>query len=875
MRVDARALEALFHEAVSRPRPERAAFVRARTEGDPALRDELLELLREVPESGEDSPLFTLSGALGESDAGDAPDLGRHAGPYHLVECIGRGGMGIVYRGVRVDGQLEREVAVKLVRAALDGEALLRRFRRERQILARLEHPRIPRLLDAGATRDGRPYLVMDLVRGEPLLAHCDARRLDLGARLRLFTALSDTVAAAHALGVVHRDLKPGNVLVSAEGDIRLLDFGVAASLTAGLGPTTTQAGLGLGTPAYASPEQARGAPPRPTDDVYSLGVLLAELLCGLRPGAHGPSARQAFAALDPVEAARLADLRATQPGALRRRLAGDLGSILLQALHADPARRYASARELSDDLERHLGGRPVRARRPRLSYRLACFSRRRRRELVGLALGACVLAAVAVAGHWASQRARHSEQALARLLDSMVYEIDTRLADQAGTLEARARALEMAIEGLERLRTGRPFDPLVVDKLAAAYTRLGDIQGASRHVSLTRSPEALAAWNRAQALRHDLLHAAPPDRLDEQRSALAGLLVRVAAHKLDHGTDLRQPRRLLARAEQLATAADQETRATLTLALWLLAEIDYREGQWISAELRLARLVDLDPGLHGAALAMRGTLAQDGGDARRAAELQRAALGELEGTRRARPANATARRDVVRLRVATANTLAHPHMPNLGDRAGARTLLEDALVLATSLAADEPGNERARLDAAVVQCTLGWTLGTTDAVRADALLAEGLATLERFVRRDPPGTRLAAAAANCHLLAAARGRERRRPHDAARHYAAAADLLEALPDHGHDEVRLWRLREAWLGLATTHARLGEPERARAAAARAHALAGRIWRVDPRPWHAQRRAAAEHAVARLALPGPQAARPAGVVHAVGGARARP
>jgi hypothetical protein len=861
MHVDPAALEALFHEAVSRPRAERTAFVRARAKGQPALREELLELLREVPESGDEAPLFTLSETLDPRATDDAPDLGRLAGPYRLVECIGRGGMGIVYRGVRADGQLERQVAIKLVRDALDGQAVLRRFRRERQILAGLEHPRIPRLLDAGTTSDGRPYLVMDLIRGQTLVAHCDARRLDPDARLRLFAALCDTVAAAHALGIVHRDVKPSNVLVTDQGDLRLLDFGVAASFATGLDTTTTTpTGRVLGTPAYASPEQVRGAPARPTDDVYSLGVLLAELLCGLRLHAQASSAARAFAALDPAEAARLADQRAAQPDALRRRLAGDLNYILRQALHVDPARRYPSARELAADVERHLGGHPVRARRSRLPYRLACFARRRPRDITALVLGVCILTAAVAAAHWASQRARHSEQALARLASSMVYEIDARLADQAGTLEARARALEAAIEGLERLVEGRPFDPLAADKLAEAYTRLGDIQGASRHVSLARSPEALAAWNRALALRHELLRAAPPAAHDAQRAALAGLLVRTAAHTLDHGTDLSEPQRLLTRAEQLTAgghAGDDATRATRTLALWLLAEVDYREGRWRCAEQRLAHIDALDPGRHAVVLAMRGTLAQDGGDARAAARFQREALADLERARRARPASATTRRDVVRLQVATANTLAHPHMPNLGDRAGARALLEDALALATSLTADEPANERAQLDAAIVQCTLGWALGSSAAARADTLLDDGLATLERFVRRAPPGTRLAAAAANCRLLAAAREHERRRPAEAARHYAAAADVLEALPGHAHDEIRLWRLREAWLGSATVQARLGRRAAARVAALRGQALANRIWSVDPRPWHAQRRAAAARTAARLTAGGRQ------------------
>ncbi len=317
--------------------------------------------------------------APGSADSGPPPP--ERIGPYRVLAEIGSGGMGTVYRAVRED--FPKTVALKVVRSSLDGTLLRRRFRHERAILAGLEHPSIARLYDGGTTEDGRPYLVMELVDGLPLLEHAERHGLPAGARVELFLEVCAAVAFAHGRGVVHRDLKPGNVLVDAAGCPKLLDFGVAKLLDPATGegePTITIAPLM--TPEYASPEQVRGEPVGPASDVYSLGVLLHELLCGRRPyPLASRSARE-------VEKA-VCD---TEPVGLPRELGADLDAIVRKALRKDPRQRYLSAEALAADLRRYLDGLPVLARRGTWRYRAGKLLARHRALVAALILGAVAL---------------------------------------------------------------------------------------------------------------------------------------------------------------------------------------------------------------------------------------------------------------------------------------------------------------------------------------------------------------------------------------------------------------------------------------------------------------------------------------------------
>lgn len=398
--------DALFAAALEMDASARDGFLRRECAGRPDVRREVEELLAAaaaaescfgpVPGAiGEtlDECLTERVGAPAESDEADS-SAGRRIGRYRLVRRLARGGMGTVYLAERADGAFERRVAMKLLRRGLDTDDILVRFRAERQILADLEHPHIARLIDGGSTADGRPYLVMEYVAGVPITDYCVRESLDLPARLRLFTEVSDAVHFAHRHGVVHRDIKPANILVDDRGQVKLLDFGIARLVGGETETARTHPGLRLMTPDHASPEQVRGEEVDVTSDVYQLGLLLYELLSGskaYRVADRSVTELERVVCREPVEppSSRAAP-------SLRRRLRGDLDSIVLRALHKVPLRRYPSVDLLALDVRRHLQDRPVSARAGARGYRLRHFCRRNRTRLL-LGAGTCTLLFLAV----------------------------------------------------------------------------------------------------------------------------------------------------------------------------------------------------------------------------------------------------------------------------------------------------------------------------------------------------------------------------------------------------------------------------------------------------------------------------------------------
>lgn len=416
----------LFSEALALPEAERAAFLDSACGGDAALRADLESLLAVLPAA---KKLFDGAPHLAATD-GSTPDpkpdpaLDLTLGPWRLRERIATGGMGAVYRGERVDAAFRKQVAVKIISPWLDSADIVERFRRERQVLADLEHPHIARLLDGGATPDGRPYLVMEFVDGQPIDRYADQARLSVTARLRLFLTVCEAVQFAHRNLVIHRDLKPGNILVDREGQVKLLDFGIAKVLG---GEATVDAETGSGpdltmpaamTPRYASPEQVLGHRVTTATDVYSLGVLLCELLSGASPyempTLMTPTAARVICESEPTRPSRVAarqDAAVTaqrehSPARLAQALAGDLDNIVLKTLRKDPARRYASVDELAADIRRHLDGLPVLAAPDRLSYRAGKFLRRHRSLTIATTATVALLATALVVSIGALRRA-------------------------------------------------------------------------------------------------------------------------------------------------------------------------------------------------------------------------------------------------------------------------------------------------------------------------------------------------------------------------------------------------------------------------------------------------------------------------------------
>jgi serine/threonine-protein kinase len=390
-------VSALFAELLDLPHAERNARLAALAHDTP-LHAELLSLLASADSVGD---RFEQSATI-PAPTPDAPRIGRRIGPYELVREIGQGGMGTVYEGERVDDDFRKRVAIKLVSVVGHRAQALARFQRERQLLARLEHRNIAALVDGGVTDEGEPYFIMEYVEGEPIDRWCAARHLGLRERLALFRQVCAAVQYAHEHLIIHRDLKPGNILVAEDGTVKLLDFGIAklADPTVADTETLTQTGALPMTVAYASPEQLRGDEVTTASDIYSLGVVLYELVTGVRPFA--PTSRGA-ALLD--RGVPTAPSRAVVPDSgptrepdtavrLRRALAGDVDSIILMALRPEADRRYRTAQQLADDLQRFLTGLPVMAQPDTLGYRVGKFARRNR-----VAVAAAALAVTALVG--------------------------------------------------------------------------------------------------------------------------------------------------------------------------------------------------------------------------------------------------------------------------------------------------------------------------------------------------------------------------------------------------------------------------------------------------------------------------------------------
>lgn len=352
----------LFHAALALAPDARAEFLAGACGDDAGLRCEVAEMLA----AHEDAGRLVVEDRFLADDPEDDPLPGRTFGAYRLLSLLGRGGMGDVYLAERSDEQYERLVAFKLIRAGHGGRATHERFLRERRILAQLEHPNIAMLLDGGVIDDGRPYLVMQYVAGEPITEWCRRRELSLRGRLELFRVVCDTVQAAHNNLIVHRDLKPANILVTADGQVKLLDFGIAKLLD-DPEPGLTVALDRLLTPEHAAPEQVSGRAVTTATDVYALGVLLYELLTDTRPFAID---RSSAGAIERAICETVPPPPSTRASGLRRTLRGELDNIVLKALRKEPHRRYQSARDLGEDVANHLAGRPVLAQGDTFAYR-------------------------------------------------------------------------------------------------------------------------------------------------------------------------------------------------------------------------------------------------------------------------------------------------------------------------------------------------------------------------------------------------------------------------------------------------------------------------------------------------------------------------
>ena len=542
-------IRTVFEEAELLDSAERAQFLERACAGDEELREEVASLLQ--AQSRADSDFMDRPAADLVQETGNAAAVssrvGSRVGPYRVVAEIGHGGMGEVYRAERIDGQFDQQVAIKLVRVGMGSAFIVERFLHERQILASLNHANIARLLDGGATHDGVPYLAMELIEGDRIDLYCQAHRLSVTERLRIFLEVCAAVQYAHQRLVIHRDIKPGNILVTKDGTPKLLDFGIAKIVDPSGDAETTMARPM--TPEYASPEQVRGEPITTATDVYSLGVVLYQLLTGASPyrvsSKSAAQLSQAITGTDPqrpstavvfamkVEASEtrpepvLSDREPT-PARLQRRLAGDLDSILLMALRKEPERRYGSVQQFAEDIRRHLDGLPVTATKGSWSYTAGKFVSRHRAAVGATALVIAALVAGIVATERQARIAR-IERARAQkrfddvrqFSDSLIFNINDALQDVPGTTGARKLLLDRASQYLDRVAGDATGDSELQRELAHAYQRLATVQGDATVSNVGEVSAAETSSQKATALFEAVAMANPNNTIDQLNVAM------------------------------------------------------------------------------------------------------------------------------------------------------------------------------------------------------------------------------------------------------------------------------------------------------------------------------------------------------------------
>ncbi len=707
-------IKSILADALEREdRAERALFVEQCCQGDAALRREVESFLDR--ETNVLEKIADGAGAVLRSQPETAKP-GRRLGAYELVREVGRGGMGTVYLARRADGRFEQQVAVKLLKRGTDTEEVLRRFHAERRILARLEHPNIARLLDGGETEDGLPFFVMEYVPGVPLTAFARQHGLSVAARLELFGKVCEAVQFAHQNLVVHRDLKPGNILVTATGEPKLLDFGLARLL----GPVegdrsalevTLEESRRL-TPAYASPEQVRGTALTTVSDVYSLGSILYELLAN-RPShifnsPHPPAAEllRVITEQEPTRLSLAADAK------IRSLLRGDLDNIVALALRKDAARRYQTVSAFADDLRRHLESRPVRARPDTWRYRTAKF--------VFLALTAAVVISIREARQ--AERRFDDVRALAH---SFLFDFHDSIRDLPGSTPARHLLVTQALAYLERLEREASGDVALRRELAQAYIQVGDVQGRPNYSNLGNLSGALSSYRRAVAIAESL----PGDGISEvvRADAWNALGELLAGSDPTRGDALRLIRRALQVREAWLARMPQEPAARRAVATSLLSlgdavfsrdvEVRYRHDDALAAERLYRRALSLCESLHAefpSSLADARGLAKvhyrlggvyyvlgqiehnDHAIFERGLEHHHHSIQLREASLAAHPANGQLKRDL-----ADGLTAKAALQTRFGDPAGALADCRRAINLFLELAAADPDNHWARLDLA------------------------------------------------------------------------------------------------------------------------------------------------------------------------------
>jgi serine/threonine protein kinase len=735
--------ERLFMAAAEQPPAARSAFLDGHC--PPELRAEVEALLAHdgLGEALVDSIVIGAALALTPDTAPIHP--GDRIGPYRVVREIGQGGMGTVYEAVREDQQFDQRVAIKVVSGGLETAFVLDRFRRERQVLADLQHPNIARLLDGGATASGSPYFAMEYLEGSSLIEY--GRDLPLRNKLGLFVQVCSAVQYAHQKLVIHRDLKPANVLVTADGIPKLLDFGIAKLLreeTAGPLPAYT----GAMTPYYASPEQLRGEAVTTASDVYSLGALLYELLCGRRP-----FEAQAGKLISP----KLIEERRTPPQAAG--LPRDLNDILARALAFDPADRYSSVERLAGDVQRYLAGRSISAREHDARDRLSKFVRRNKVAVAvsGILLGAALGSTVAVL--YNARLAQHRFDELRHLANSSLFDFHDSIKDLPGATKARAMMVNKALQYLQALARESGGEAGLLEEVATSYVRVGDVQGNPLDANLGDSAGAFKSYQKAIEILDRLAARSKLSDAGEKSRATAYLsLATLQRTRSDVAGSLRSFRTAQTFLEAYTSAHPQDTRALLDLGFLYddmsraLNSSHDVQGSLDATRKSLAihqRLVAGNPGndkyreglaesyaANGVALARAGKLAE-------ALELYRKNLELCEQLAAEQPGVHSMRRLMLAYSH-LGDTLGYPDQLNLSRPAEALEAYRHMIALAENLVAADGSDRQARFDLAMSHLRTGSAAGAVGSYsEAMAHFRKALELTQAQLASDPNNARV------------------------------------------------------------------------------------------------------------------------------------
>lgn len=546
-------IKSILEEAVEIPSESRPAFLSKSCGDDEALRREVEELLSFEENDADVLEKDALSSVFEDNSAKDLID--KQIGNYKIIGELGKGGMGVVYLAERADGEFEQKVALKLIKRGMDSDAVLRRFINERQILASLEHPNIAHLIDGGTTSDGVPFFVMEYVEGETITQYAEVKNLSLEERLNLFRQICAAVSFAHQNLVIHRDLKPSNILITKDGKVKLLDFGIAKLLKVETDDAVTATQMHVFTPEYASPEQVRGEKLTTSTDIYSLGVILYELLTENRPykteSKNISEIIKVVCESEPTAPSRaisdfrfkISDLRETEssnkltagnesktnhksqilnPKSLR----GDLDNIILKALRKETERRYSSVEQFAQDIRRHQEGLPVTASADTWSYRASKFLQRNKIAAAAAALILITLLGGLFATLYQRNKAQRRFNDVRQLANSFLFEFHDAIKDLPGATPARELVVKRAIEYLDQLASESEGDPTLQRELGTAYAKIGEIQGNSYHSNLGDTEGAMKSYQRSLEIRQKLANADPknPDLQHELADSYEGV---------------------------------------------------------------------------------------------------------------------------------------------------------------------------------------------------------------------------------------------------------------------------------------------------------------------------------------------------------------